>query len=70
MAGPGEAGGTAPVPDADLDVEDQAAVRAFYTELQNWKLNEAADRDTMKATRGETAMEGKDGSQLVGKFEY
>ena len=62
--------GAAPDAGGGLDVDDQAGVRAFYTELQNWKLNEAADRDTMKAQRGETAMEGKDGSQLVGKFEY
>lgn len=53
-----------------LSVDDQAGVREYYTALQNWKLNEAADRDYMKALRGETAMEGKDGSQLVGKFEY
>lgn len=48
----------------------QEDVNEYYQMLQDWKLAEAVDRDAMNALRGETAMDGNSGSDLIGKFEY
>lgn len=53
-----------------LNTSDQEAMRKYYEQLAEWKMQEARERDGMKASPP-NAREGSNKSKIPdGKFEY